>query len=88
MDPHAINERCTADSPRCSCCGESEYESGGISRRGFLGGVGAATVAGVGWTALEAGAAPAEPAPRTNLSQGAPLRVKPVLAYSLARAWS
>jgi len=85
MDPHAVNERRPEDSPRCSCCGESEYEAGGISRRGFLGGVGLAGLAGAEWTSVEAGAAPVEPAPRTDLTKGTPLRVKPVLAYAIPR---
>ncbi|MGQ9574738.1 MAG: hypothetical protein ACUVUC_05435 [Thermoguttaceae bacterium] len=63
----------------CSCCGNSEGLPVAISRRGFLGGVGTAALAGAAWTAAAPAAAP------KVLTQGNPLRVKPVLLFSIPR---
>ncbi len=69
------------------CRGFSERTGAGISRRGFLGGLGgAAALGGLTLAATsEAKAASAEQGPGARLPAGAPLRLKPALAYQLPR---
>jgi len=75
-------------SPRphcCPSCDHSESPGGGMTRRGFLGGVGGAALGGVAltgltWSALSGAEADVPPAPPRR-----PLRVKPIFAYSTYR---
>ncbi|MHC4177074.1 MAG: sugar isomerase [Planctomycetota bacterium] len=64
----------------------AERTGAGVSRRGFLGGLGGAALGGLTLpAAVEAGAASAKQVPGTRLPLGAPLRLKPALAYQLPR---
>ena len=80
------HENCPPIQPHCCpCCDhseESDGNSGGVSRRGFIGGVGGMAMAGLSWSALAA-AQPAdglqaEPAPPRK-----PLVVKPIFIYGV-----
>ena len=64
---------------------EGERTGLGISRRGFLGGLGAAAAVGglMSDAASQAAAASTKPAPATSLPAGVPLRVKPALTYQI-----
>jgi L-fucose isomerase-like protein len=67
--------------PRCCSCGDVRPDE--ISRRGFIGGLGAATLGGIAltgltWTALKAAERELPSAPRRR-----PLVVKPVLTYEI-----
>jgi len=65
-------------SQACSCgCGH------GITRRGFLGNVGGATLLGGASLMLASSAGATAPVPGDRLPVGKPLRVQPVLAYDL-----
>ena len=69
----------------CDCCHPSAASPGGLSRRGFLGGLGgAAALGGLAFaSASTVKAAPEAPMPKTDLRTGKPLRVQPALVYSL-----
>jgi len=69
------------------CCSSPGRGDTGMSRRGFLGGLGgAAALGGLTLAATSAAkAVAAEPVPATGLPPGAPLRLKPALAYELAQ---
>jgi hypothetical protein len=63
-----------------------ERSATGVSRRGFLGGVGgAAALGGAVLLAASRARAAANPVPGTPLPAGAALRVKPALLYALAQ---
>ncbi|MBN2295343.1 MAG: hypothetical protein JXM70_23130 [Pirellulales bacterium] len=72
----------------CPCCDhseESQGDRGGVSRRGFIGGVSGIAMAGLSWSALSAaqvkqssGEPSAEPAPPRKT-----LVVKPIFVYSV-----
>lgn len=82
------NENEAAPEVRSKVCRDSSEKAGaGVSRRGFLGGLGgAATLGGLTLAATsEAKAAAAKQGPGTRLPAGAPLRLKPALAYQLPR---
>jgi hypothetical protein len=71
-----------------ACCSESGHKGGGLSRRGFLGGLGTAALGGASLAASAGAPAPAgEPGPPLGsaLLPGKPLCVKPALVYSIAR---
>jgi hypothetical protein len=70
-----------------TCLGHSEGTAAGMSRRGFLGGLGgAAALGGLAMAATsQARAASAGLAPGTSMPPGRPLRLKPVLVYELPR---
>jgi len=81
-DERAEHSTCRA------CCSESEREGGGLSRRGFLGGLGTAALGGATLAASAAAGAPAsEPGPplKSALLAGLPLCVKPALVYAIAQ---
>jgi hypothetical protein len=80
------NGNVSSDSlPHCCPCGHSHGLSG-MSRRGFLGGIGAATamggavLSGLSWSALAAAEPEVRPAPPRR-----PLVVKPVLIYEIPK---
>ena len=74
----------------CGCSHPSAEAAGGMSRRGFLGGLGGlGGAAALGGLTVLAGAqargAEPSPAPAEPLPPGKPLRVLPVLTYALPR---
>ena len=68
--------------PHCCPCSGTETDGAGVTRRGFLGGLGAAALgcaalSGLSWQVLSAAdGEEAAPPPRR------PLKVKPILVYS------
>ena len=83
MGHHDLPQRPESNAHCCPCCGDSGSRVLDVTRRAFLGGVGAATVgstalAGLSWSALASAGEP--------LSEEAPprraLKVVPILVYS------
>jgi hypothetical protein len=71
--------------------GEKDFFGKGVSRRGFLLGLGAAGVGAWALSSSPANAALKKPIPGMGLRIGTPLRIKPALVYRLSRrreAWS
>jgi len=66
--------------PACCPCGCDADSSGGLSRRGFLEGLGAAALTGLTWSALSAAEADLDSAPPRRA-----LVVKPIFTYSTPR---
>jgi hypothetical protein len=83
MCPHEADRHTSPKPHCCPCCDHPEAEDHtGVTRRGFLGGVGGAALGGVAltglsWSALSAAGSEVESPPSRR-----PLVVKPVLIYS------
>jgi hypothetical protein len=83
MGHHDLPLRAKSNAHCCPCCDESAARFLDVTRRAFLGGVGAATMGGslltgLSWSALASGGEPLpEQAPARR-----PLKVTPILVYS------
>lgn len=78
MSEHACDP--LAPHAHCCPCAPPRLQAPGMSRRAFLGGtaLGGAALTGLSWSLLSAAEAPCEPAPPRK-----PLKVKPILVYSI-----
>ncbi len=83
MRPHEHNRSPSPKPHCCPCCDHAETPGhDGLTRRGFLGGVGAAALGGTALTGLSWSALSAAESQLESPSPRSPLIVKPIFAYS------